>query len=76
MQIKLVGRVLDKNESNGISYVTFLDVQTGGTCKLSIPGEGLVEIDQKITLDVEVKPGIGKFGLYLKVTKVNQEGGK
>lgn len=76
MQIKLVGRVLDKNESSGISYVTFLDVETGGQVKLSIPGEGLVDIDQKLNLDCEVKPGIGKYGLYLKVVKINQEGGK
>lgn len=76
MFLKLIGRVLDKNESNGMSYVNFLDVETGGQVKLTIPGENLVEIDQKLNLDCEVKPGIGKFGMYLKVVKINKEGGK
>lgn len=76
MQIKLVGRVLDKNESKGITYITFLDVETGGQVKLSVPGGEGVQIDQKLNLDAEVKPGIGQYGLYLKVVKINQEGGK
>lgn len=76
MEIRLVGRVLDKNESNGMTYVTMNDVETGGQIKLSVPGGDAIEIDSKISLNAQVKPGIGKYGLYLKVTKINQEGGK
>lgn len=76
MQIKLIGRVTDKRESNGIAYLTLLDVEQGGMIKLSVPGGDAVQIDQKLNLDGEVKPGIGQYGLYLKVVKINQEGGK
>lgn len=75
MQLKLIGRVLDKNEKDGMTYLTLNDVESGGQIKLSVPGGGSIEIDQKLSLDAVVKPGIGKYGLYLKVTKINQEGG-
>lgn len=71
MQIKMVGRVFDVNESNGVSYVTFLDVEAGGMVKLSIPGVSDLKVDSKLDLDVTVKPGIGKYGQYLKVTAIN-----
>jgi len=71
--VKMVGRVTDVNRSNGVAYVTLLDTEQGGMMKLSIPGADSVQIDQKLDLDVEVKPGIGKYGLYLKVVKVNKK---
>jgi hypothetical protein len=72
MKIICVGRVTDVNHSdNGMSYITFLDVDQGGQFKLSVPGGNDIKVDQKINLDVEVKPGLGQYGMYLKVVKVN-----
>lgn len=71
MQIKMIGRVFDVNESNGVSYVTLLDTESGGMVKLSIPGASDLKVDNKLDLDVTVKPGIGKYGQYLKVTAIN-----
>lgn len=74
MNIKVVSRVLDVNHADsGVSYVTFLDTEQGGQFKLAIPGGKDIQIDQKIALDVEVKPGIGQYGMYLKVVKVNSQ---
>jgi hypothetical protein len=72
MRIVVTGRVLDLNQGkNGVSYVKFLDTDIGGQFQLAIPGGETIKIDQKIALDVEVKPGIGQYGMYLKVVRVN-----
>ncbi len=74
MNIRTVARVTDINHADsGVSYATFLDTEQGGQFKLAIPGGDSLKIDQKIALDVEVKPGIGQYGMYLKVVKVNSQ---
>lgn len=71
MQLKMIGRVFEVNESNGVSYVTLIDTEAGGMLKLSFPGVSDLKVDSKLDLDVTVKPGIGKYGQYLKVTAIN-----
>lgn len=68
MKIQLIGRVMDVGHSNGMNYVTFNDTEVGGQVKLSIPGaENSIPIDSKMAVNAVIKPGIGKFGLYLRV---------
>lgn len=76
MKVQCKGRVLDKFESKGKSYITFNDVEVGGSFKLTFDGIGLVEIDQLLDIQAEVKPGMRNNEMYLKVTKIlNEKGG-
>ena len=70
MEIKLVGRVLKINRSNGVSYVSFNDTEEGGLIDLSIPGGNEIKIDDLLSIEAVIQPGKGKYGQYLKVTDV------
>ena len=72
MLVKLIGRVLDVNRANGVSYVKFNDVEIGGGIDLSIPGGEDIKIDDLLEIDCICKPGKGKFGQYLKVDTMNK----
>jgi hypothetical protein len=73
MEIQIKGRVLEVNSKDGISYVTMNDTQEGGSFKVSIPGGEKIQVDSLVNLAATCKPGMGKFGLYLKVTKIHSE---
>jgi len=75
MKIQVLGRVLDVFESNGKSYVKFNDAEIGGEFKLTFDGIGVVQVDQLLNIDAEVKPGMRNNEMYLKVTKINNKKG-
>lgn len=76
MEIKIIGRVLDVNVKNAQTYLTMLDTEQGGNLKLTIPGVSAIKLDDKISIHASVKPGIGQYGLFLKVVEIFKEGDK
>lgn len=75
MDVKLKGRVTDVRQSEDRVFVTFLDAEQGGLVKLTMPPVNGLTIDALVNVDATVKPGIGQYGLYLQVLKLNKEGG-
>jgi hypothetical protein len=73
MEISIKGRVLEVNSKDGISYITMNDTVEGGSFKVSVPGGEKIQVDSLVNLNASCKPGIGKFGLYMKVTKIHSE---
>jgi hypothetical protein len=69
MQITIKGRVTEIREGKqGESYVTMLDVDQGGMCKVTLPpGANGLKVDALLDLKAIVKPGVSQYGLYLKV---------
>jgi hypothetical protein len=75
MLIKLIGRVTDKFVTDtGTAYLTFLDTEQGGLIKLAVPGGENLKIDDKLDLQAQVKPGLGKGGLYLRINEIMKGG--
>ncbi len=70
MKVQIKGRVLDVSKGKDSTYVTMNDTEIGGSCKVGFPGDVDIKIDQLIDLSAEVKPGIGKYGLYLTTLKI------
>jgi hypothetical protein len=74
MQLVLKGRVSDIYEGANRNYVTFNDTINGGSIKLGLPKETAVKMDGLYNLDMVVKPGTGKDGMYLSVLKIQSKG--
>lgn len=75
MKMQLKGRVLEVFEAKSGIYVTMNDTEEGGSIKLSFPLGTAVKIDALLNINAVIKPGIGNFGQFLKVTQVLKEGG-
>ena len=70
MKLHVKGRILEVRHAKGVNYITANDTEQGGSFQLSIEGtEGAIPLDALIDFHVEVKPGIGKYGMYLKVVR-------
>ncbi|MBE0652103.1 MAG: hypothetical protein IH595_14845 [Bacteroidales bacterium] len=69
MIVKVSGIVTEKFESDkGNTYLTLVDISTGGMCKLTYQGQTIeAKSGDQLTGEVEVKPTIGKYGLQLSV---------
>lgn len=71
MQIKMRIVVSDVNDSKDGSgyFVTGIDAEQGGMIKFNAPGIRPKECVPGATMNIDskVKPGIGKYGLYLKL---------
>jgi len=81
MNLQLVGRVLEVKQTDKYLYVTMNDTKEGGSVKMAFPLNVQVKIDQLLNVNAIVKPGIGKYGLYLTVlqllnTESNEKGEK
>lgn len=76
MKVQLKGRVLEVFKAKSGVYVTLNDIEEGGSVKLSFPEGTEVKIDAALNLNAVIKPGIGNFGQFLKVTNIIKEGDK
>lgn len=74
MYLKLKGRIWNIYEGDKSNYVSFNDVESQGQIKLGLPKNVQVKNDQLVELEAEVKPGLGKSGLFLQVTKIIKRG--
>jgi len=71
MKLQLKGRVINSNVgNNGAVYVTMLDAEEGGQVKLSLPTSEAPPPDTLLNINAIVKPGIGRYGLYLSVVRL------
>jgi hypothetical protein len=71
MEIQIKGRVLTVKAVNGNSYVTMNDVEQGGSFQVSIPTVSEIKLDSLLDLKATCQPGMGKFGMYVKVIKIH-----
>lgn len=69
MKLSISGIVTEKFESDkGNTYLTMVDIPTGGMVKLTYIGATVeVKPGDQLTGDIEVKPGLGKYGQQLNV---------
>lgn len=76
MKVQLIGRVLDVNLGEKYNYVILNDTEIGGQIKLSMPTNVPVNIDSLVKIDAIIKPGMGKYGMFLSVISLNQSESK
>lgn len=76
MKIQLKGRVLEVFEGKNSIFATMNDTEEGGSVKLGFPPGTVIAVDALLNINAQIKPGIGQYGQFLKVTKIFQEGGK
>ena len=76
MKVQIKGRVLEIYEGEKGMFVTMNDTEEGGSIKLGFPKGTAVAVDSLLNINATIKPGIGQYGQFLKVTKILQEGGK
>lgn len=74
MRIIVKGTVIDISHGDGVNFVTLSDSTEGGLLKIMFPSEIEIKLDQRLDLDVDVKPSLGKFGLNLRYQKSNKKG--
>lgn len=72
MIISIKGRITDIRDGNkGNTYLTLLDTEQGGMCKITLPGGASgVKIDSLLDIKALVKPGISQYGLFLQVEEL------
>jgi len=76
LKVQLKGRVLEIFEGKNQVFATMNDTEEGGSVKLGFPPGTVVAVDALLNINATIKPGIGQYGQFLKVTKLNPDGGK